>query len=47
MLDGLFDYYIVGPERDAKRRAAMDKKIERAGRKPIRPRQNPEDGRDG
>lgn len=36
MLDRLFDYFIVTPARDAAIRAKMDKKIGKAGRKPIR-----------
>jgi len=35
VIDDLFDYFIVGPERDRLRRAAVDGKIAKAGRKPI------------
>jgi hypothetical protein len=31
----LFDYFIVDPEKDKKLRAAMDEKIQKAGRRPI------------
>jgi hypothetical protein len=37
VLDGLFDYYIVGPKRDAERRASFNEKLARANRKPINP----------
>jgi len=36
VVDTLFDYFIVGPEKDKERRAKFDKKIEQAGRKPIK-----------
>jgi len=36
VLDGLFEYFIVGPVRDEARRAAIDAKIAATGRKPIR-----------
>ena len=36
VVDTLFDYFIVGPEKDKERRAKFDKKIEAAGRKPIK-----------
>lgn len=36
VIDGLFDFFIVGPKRDADRRAALDDKIQRTGRKPIK-----------
>jgi len=36
-VDGLFDYFIVGPKQEAERLAAMDKKIADAGRKKIPP----------
>jgi hypothetical protein len=32
VIDGLFDYFIVGPERDKERRASFDAKLKRAGR---------------
>ena len=35
VVDGLFDFYIVGPARDAERRAKFDDKIKKAGRHPI------------
>jgi hypothetical protein len=35
VVDTLFDYFIIGPEKDKRRRANIDKKIEAAGRKPI------------
>jgi hypothetical protein len=35
VIDGLIDYFIVGPEKDRLRRAGFDKKIQAAGRKPI------------
>jgi hypothetical protein len=35
ILDSLFDYFIVAPERNRTLREAMDKKIEDAGRKPL------------
>jgi hypothetical protein len=37
LLDRLFDYFIVAPERDRKMREAMDKRIKDAGRKEINP----------
>jgi hypothetical protein len=37
IVDRLFDYLIVGPERDRKFREEMDGMIEAAGRKPISP----------
>jgi Domain of unknown function (DUF4145) len=43
VLDGLFDYFITGPARDAARRAAMDEKLRQAGRKPAA---KPKDGED-
>jgi hypothetical protein len=36
VVDTLFDYFIVGPEKDKERRAQFDKKIEQVGRKPIK-----------
>ncbi len=36
VIDGLFDYFIVGPEKNRLRRAAIDEKIKKAGRKPIK-----------
>ena len=38
VIDGLFDYFIIGPTKDATRRAEMAKKMDQAGRKPIPPR---------
>lgn len=35
-LDTLFDYFILGPEKDKARRANFDKKVAAAGRKPIK-----------
>lgn len=35
VVDGLFDYFYVGPARDAQRRAEFDEKMKRAGRNPI------------
>jgi hypothetical protein len=37
VVDDLFDYFIVGPERDKARRADMDKKLKKAGRRAIEP----------
>jgi len=37
MVDRLFDYLIVQPAKDEEIRSRMDEKIERAGRKPLRP----------
>jgi hypothetical protein len=39
LLDRLFDYFIVTPEKDRGMRASMDEKIQRAGRKPISPQE--------
>jgi len=36
VIDGLFDYFIVGPEKDRQRRAAFDEKIQKAGRKAVK-----------
>ena len=36
VIDGLFDYFIIGPAKDAERRRAIAEKIEEAGRKPPR-----------
>ena len=36
VVDGLFDYLIIGPAKDEQRRAAIDEKLRRAGRKPIK-----------
>lgn len=36
VLDSLFDYFIVGPEKNRQRRAALDQKFQAAGRKPIK-----------
>ena len=35
VVDRVFDYFIVSPSRDAARRAAVDEKLKKAGRKPI------------
>jgi len=35
VLESLFDYFIIEPEKDAQRRAEIDAKLKRAGRKPI------------
>lgn len=35
VIDGLFDYLIIGPAKHQQRRAAIDEKLRRAGRKPI------------
>jgi hypothetical protein len=35
VIDGMFEHFIVAPERDKARRAAFDTKIQRTGRKPI------------
>jgi hypothetical protein len=32
----LFDYFVVAPEKDRLRREAIDKKLQDAGRKPIK-----------
>jgi hypothetical protein len=37
VVDGLFDYFIIRPTRDAARRVEMDEKLKKAGRKPIQP----------
>jgi hypothetical protein len=37
VVERLFDYFIVGPEINKKLRADMDRKLEEAGRKPIKP----------
>ncbi|MGZ4300657.1 MAG: DUF4145 domain-containing protein [Gaiellaceae bacterium] len=37
LVDRLFEYFIVGPERDRKMREGFDKKLEDAGRKPLAP----------
>jgi hypothetical protein len=37
IIDSLFEYYIVGPKRDAERRSSFDEKLARANRKPINP----------
>lgn len=41
VIDGLFDYFIIGPEKDRERRTKFDKKIEQAGRKPIKKENEP------
>jgi hypothetical protein len=35
IIERLFDHFIIAPQRDEKMRAAMDKRIEEAGRRPI------------
>ncbi len=35
VVDGLFDYYFVGPARDAARRAAFNQRLNEAGRRPL------------
>jgi hypothetical protein len=35
LIDRLFDYFIVAPERDRKMREGFDKKLDDAGRKPL------------
>jgi len=42
VIRGLFDYFIVGPEKDRIRRAEFDKKLAQAGRKAIKPRESKE-----
>jgi len=37
LLDRLFDFFILGPEKDREMRASMDAKLKAAGRKDIRP----------
>jgi Domain of unknown function (DUF4145) len=37
MVDRLFDYFIVQPAKDEEIKSRMDEKIQRAGRKPLRP----------
>ena len=39
VVESLFDYFIIGPAKDAARRAEMAKKMQQAGRKPIPPLQ--------
>jgi len=39
VVESLFEYFIVGPAKDATRRAEMTKKMQQAGRKPIPPLQ--------
>jgi len=36
MVEDLFDYFIVAPEKDKALRESFDKKLEQAGRKPIK-----------
>ena len=36
-IDGLFDFYFVGPAKDAERRSKFDKRLGEAGRRPIAP----------
>lgn len=43
LVDRLFDYFIVAPNRDEEIKQRMDEKIERAGRKPLRPSASTED----
>ncbi|MCH8222546.1 MAG: DUF4145 domain-containing protein [Chloroflexi bacterium] len=44
VIDNLFDYFIIGPERDADRRAGVTQKMEQAGRRPIKPLPEDENG---
>jgi hypothetical protein len=37
LVDRLFDYFIVQPAKDDQIKRRMDEKINRAGRKPLRP----------
>jgi hypothetical protein len=37
VIESLFDYFIIGPERSRRMRESLDKKISDAGRKPIAP----------
>ena len=46
ILDSLFEYFIIAPDRSRKIREAMDKKIDAAGRKPISARRPAQVGRD-
>ena len=46
VLDGLFDYYIVGPKHDEDVRRAFDEKLSQAGRKAIAPLPEDEDAKD-
>ncbi len=36
VVEDLFDYFIIGPERDKAMRLSMDAKLEKAGRKPVK-----------
>jgi hypothetical protein len=36
VLDGLFEYFIVGPEKDKQRRIEFDEKLKKAGRKQLK-----------
>jgi hypothetical protein len=36
VIGDLFKYFIVGPETDSRMRLALDGKLDKAGRKPIR-----------
>ena len=47
IVDRLFDYYIVQEARDREIREAFDNKIQRAGRKPIQPLGEDDNGREG
>jgi hypothetical protein len=38
VIDSLFEYFIVAPEKDRIRREGVDEKAAKAGRKPIKPR---------
>jgi hypothetical protein len=40
VIDGLFEYFIVARERDERRRSEMDKRLEKAGRPPIKKRES-------
>lgn len=44
VIDSFFDYFVVAPERDAQRRAAWEKKMSDAGRKPIKKKPNGKSG---
>jgi Domain of unknown function (DUF4145) len=43
ILDGLFDYFIIAPERDRQMRDTMDERLKAAGRKAIEPLPDDED----
>lgn len=40
LVERLFEYFIVTPQRDKKMRVQMDERIKQAGRKPINPPTN-------